>query len=266
MHPGLLRDGLTLAAGALSGCLSGAFGVGGAVVSTPAIRALGVSAGLAVGTTLPSILPSAASGTARYWREGLIDWRVVAWTVPPGALAAVGGSLLSSVVPGHGHWLMVLTGLLLGATALRMARRPTGGEDQGGEDGKEAGRGRRDRPAVLAAVGVGAGCLSGLLGVGGGTVLIPGFSVGARIPLKETIATSLVCVGLFAIPGTFTHALLGDLDWRYALLLTVGVVPGARLGAVVAVRSGERRLRLAVAFFLGLLAAVYVTGELLAVL
>ena len=52
--------------------MSASFGVGGAVISTPAIRVLGASAFVAVGTTLPSILPSAASGTARYVREHLV--------------------------------------------------------------------------------------------------------------------------------------------------------------------------------------------------
>src|SRR5260221_304242 len=123
MHPGMLRDALTLVAGLFTGVLSAAFGVGGAVVSTPAIRALGASATIAIGTTLPSILPSAASGTLRYTRDRLIEWRVVGWTAPFGMAAAVGGSLLSKAMPGHGHWLMLLTAGLLGFTAWRMSRQ-----------------------------------------------------------------------------------------------------------------------------------------------
>src|SRR5438270_5386668 len=122
MDPGPARDALTVVAGVGTGVLSAAFGVGGAVISTPAIRLLGASASVAIGTTLPSILPSAATGTTRYARERLIDWRVVAWTAPAGIAASVGGSLLSDVVPGHGHWLMILTAALLGLTAWRMAR------------------------------------------------------------------------------------------------------------------------------------------------
>src|SRR4051812_28908722 len=101
--------------------MSGLFGVGGAVISTPGIRALGCPASLAIGTTLPAIIPGAASGTARYAREQLIDWRVVRATAPAGVLAAVGGALLADVVPGHGHVLMLLTAALLGYSALRMA-------------------------------------------------------------------------------------------------------------------------------------------------
>jgi uncharacterized membrane protein YfcA len=270
MDPGPLRDVLTLGAGMVTGVLSAAFGVGGAVISTPAIRALGASAALAVGTTLPSILPSAVTGTLRYSREGLIDWRVVRWTTPAGIAAAVGGSLLSKVVPGEGHWLMLLTAALLGFTAVRMARQ---GDEQPAlvaaeadelgahEPAREA---RSDTPGVLVGVGLIAGLLSGLLGIGGGIAMVPGFTEVARIPLKTAIATSLACVGLFAIPGTITHAALGDIDWRFAAFLAAGVVPGARLGAVAAIRASHRRLRIAVSGFLGFVAVLYAAGELIA--
>jgi hypothetical protein len=258
MDAGPLRDLLTLLAGVGTGVLSAAFGVGGAVVSTPAIRALGASAAIAVGTTLPSILPSAASGTLRYQRAGLIEWRVVAWTAPAGIVAAVGGSFLSEVVPGDGHWLMVLTAVLLAITAWRMAR--VGPDELVADDLATA---RRDRPLILTAIGLAAGLLSGLLGVGGGVVMVPAFHEIARIPIKPTIATSLACVGLFAIPGTVTHALLDNIDWRFALWLSVGVIPGARLGAHLAIRATDRRLRLTVGGFLGMISVFYAAGELI---
>lgn len=122
MEAGLARDLLTALAGLFTGALSGAFGVGGAVISTPAIRALGVPASLAIGTTLPSILPSAVAGALRYRREGLIDRQAVMLTVPVGLAASVVGALLSEVLPGEGRLLMLLTAVLLGVTSLRMAR------------------------------------------------------------------------------------------------------------------------------------------------
>ncbi len=75
---------LTLVAGFATGVLSGMFGVGGAVVSTPAIRVLGATPLEAVGSTLPSIVPSAISGSLRYRREGLIVGRVAGWTLAVG--------------------------------------------------------------------------------------------------------------------------------------------------------------------------------------
>src|SRR5438132_1124604 len=290
MDPGLLRDALTLGVGLLTGMLSAAFGVGGAVLSTPGIRLLGASAFIAVGTTLPSILPSAVSGTARYARDHLIDWHVVAWTAPVGVVSAVLGSLASHAVPGNGHWLMVLTAFFLGITAWRVRPR-TASEPTASEPTASAktgdGRARadaRDRanhdaaaadavgpslapgitygtasPLACATVGAAAGGLSGLLGVGGGIVMVPGFTEVLGMPIKRAIATSLACVGVFAVPGTITHAALGDIDWRFAFLLAVAVVPGARLGAVIAIRADDRRLQSAVALFLGALAIGYGT-------
>lgn len=257
MDPGPLRDALTLVAGLATGALSAAFGVGGAVISTPAIRALGASATVAIGTTLPSILPGAAIGSARYMREELVDWRIVTWAVPAGVVGSVIGSLCSHVVPGNGHLLMLLTAGLLAFTAARMARPP---DPTGDEDDAATGA----ATPLLAGIGFAAGALSGLLGVGGGIVMVPGFHELARVPLRKTIATSLVCVGCLAVPGTITHALLGEIDWRFAALLAVAVVPGARIGAALTLRSSDRRLRLAVAAFLGAIAVIYAIGELLA--
>ncbi len=266
-----MRDVLIVVAGVATGTLSGLFGVGGAVISTPAIRALGVPALVAIGTTLPSIIPGAASGTARYVREELIDRRVVAWTGPAGVVASVGGSLLSKVVPGEGHLLMLLTAALLGFSAWRMYATGRAANRQEAADALEPDTGAvtvdpvaPPEPSRCVAVGAVAGLLSGLLGVGGGIVMVPGFTQWARVPLKQAIATSLACVALFAVPGTITHALLGDIDWRVALLLAVGVIPGARLGATLTVRADVRRLRVVVALFLGATAVLYAGGELLA--
>ncbi|NBR99041.1 MAG: sulfite exporter TauE/SafE family protein [Actinobacteria bacterium] len=113
MDAGIFRDALTLVAGVATGLMSGTFGVGGAVISTPAIRALGCSAALAVGTTLPSILPGAVTGSWRYRQGELIRWQVIRFTAPSGIVAAVVGAWVSPRVPGNGHLLMVLTALLL---------------------------------------------------------------------------------------------------------------------------------------------------------
>lgn len=268
MDPGPLRDALTLAVGLATGILSGAFGVGGAVISTPSLRALGLPAILAVGTTLPSILPSAVTGTLRYRRENLIDLRTVAWTAPFGVAASVGGSALAHALPGDGHIPMILTALLLAFTAWRMVKAPKQSATEGAVETQAPDAPpppRHDRPAVLVPIGIGAGLMSGLLGIGGGVVMVPAFTEIARIPLKRAIATSLACVGLFAIPGTITHWLLGGIDWwPWAILISVGVIPGARLGAGLAVKAADAKLRRAVGLFLGIISVVYFAGEVLA--
>jgi uncharacterized membrane protein YfcA len=270
VDPGPLRDLLTAVLGVFTGALSGAFGVGGAVISTPGIRALGVPALLAVGTTLPSILPSAVSGALRYQREGLIDREAVLLTVPVGFAASIAGALLAEVVPGDGHPLMILTAALLAFTAYRMAAsaravRPADPEASATADPDEPAGGTRSRRAFATVGGI-AGLLSGLLGIGGGVVMVPGFHSLAGLSIKSSIATSLVCVATFALPGTVTHALLGNIDWRVALFLALTVIPGARLGASLTMRADDRRLRLAVAFFLGAISLLYAGGEIAALL
>jgi uncharacterized membrane protein YfcA len=285
VDPGPLRDALTVAVGVATGAMSGLFGIGGAVISTPGIRALGASAQTAIGTTLPAIIPGAASGTLRYAREGLVDGSAVRATTPVGIVAAVAGALLTEVIPGNGHALMLATAALLAVSGGRMirnsertARPPTAFSPEpaagtvvpraetarvSGDLVVAVGDRPHGRPTTvrLAAVGTLAGLLSGLLGIGGGTVMVPGFTQIAGLPLKRAIATSLACVGIFAVPGTITHALVGNIDWRFALLLTVGMIPGARLGAALTVRADDRRLHVVVGAFLGVTAIVYAAGE-----
>ncbi|HSO51777.1 MAG TPA: sulfite exporter TauE/SafE family protein [Actinomycetes bacterium] len=268
MEPGLARDALTLLLGFATGVLSALFGVGGAIVSNPGLRALGAEPLVAVGTTLPSILPGAITGTLRYRREGLIDWRLITPAAAAGLLAVVAGALLSHAVPGGGHLLLLLIAVLLAFTAWRTAVTGPGGPDPAEEDADQpaspapAGRTRW----VAAGIGVVAGLLSGLLGIGGGVIMVPAFTELLGLSLKSAIATSLVCVGIFGVPATITHAVLGDIDWRLAALLTIGVIPGARVGASLTIRTAERRLRLAVAVFLGLVALVYFVTETRALL
>jgi uncharacterized protein len=286
MAAGPLRDALTLLLGLVTGVLSALFGVGGAIVSNPGLRALGASPLVAVGTTLPSILPGAVSGTLRYRREGLIDWNLIALAAAAGLPAVVGGSLLSHAVPGDGHLLLLLIAVLLAFTAWRTAfagpaadtpeppaaGAPATGAGRAGNPGHGtpgAGQARGTAPAppparsrwTAAAIGLAAGLLSGLLGIGGGVIMVPAFTELLHLPLKSAIATSLVCVGIFGVPATITHALLGDIDWRLAALLTIGVIPGARIGASLTIRTAERRLRLAIGAFLAVVAVVYFVTE-----
>jgi uncharacterized membrane protein YfcA len=268
---------LTLALGVVTGILSAMFGVGGAVVSTPGIRALGATPLEGIGSTLPSIFPSSITGTIRYHREGYVLWRAVWWTAAFGAPAAVLGSLVTASIPGKGHLQMIATAALVGLTAYRTSRQPapapsvpvgdhlpgTAPEpDRAAEPAPAAGR--RAAWWCYALIGMGAGLLSGLLGVGGGILMVPAFQSWLRMGLKETIATSLACVGLLAIPGTITHTLEHHINWTFALPLCVGVVPGAQIGAKYAIKSADRSLRRVTGIVLGSIAVVYAAAEIFA--
>jgi uncharacterized membrane protein YfcA len=256
---------LTLLLGVATGVLSAMFGVGGAVVSTPGIRALGATPIEGIASTLPSIFPSSITGTLRYNREGFVLWRAVWWTAGFGMAAAVIGALATTAIPGKGHVQMIATAALIGLTAYRTSRQPVLVPAVAGAD-------HAPEPPILARaawwsyalIGTAAGMLSGLLGVGGGVLMVPAFQGWLRMGLKETIATSLACVGLLAIPGTITHALKHHIDWAFALPLCIGVIPGAQIGSRLAIKAADRSLRRFTGIVLGTIALVYAAAEVIA--
>jgi uncharacterized membrane protein YfcA len=256
------RDAATLTLAFVAGVLSGAFSMGGQVLMKPGIRLLGASALDAVGTTVPMILPTVASATVRYAREGLVDWAVVRVAGPIGAVGSIAGSIAAPRVPGQGHVLQIATALLMLATALRMLATSGPRPVELAEPPLPTPDVAISRP-MAAAVGLASGVLSGILGVGGGVLMVPGFHH-AGMRLRRAIATSLVCAGIFAVPATVTHALLGTIHWRFAILLVIGAIPGARVGAALSLRASDRRLQLAVGTMLLIVAVAYAFGEIVA--
>jgi uncharacterized protein len=232
---------LGILSGLVAGVMSGAFGVGGAILTTPAVQVLlGAPPIIAVGTPLPAILPTTLSGMQAYRRSGQIDYHGVRWAAPPGIVGAVGGALLTKVV--DARILLLTTAALIGWQAVRVGWGSSAPEDP-------------DRPArpsglAFASMGLVAGFFSGLLGVGGGIVMVPVMSGILGMPLKRALGTSLVIIGFMVIPGTVVHAALGHINWTIFLWLAIGVIPGAAIGSRWAVRARERTLRMVVAWFL----------------
>jgi len=239
---------LTVAIGFVSGILSGLFGVGGGIVMTPGLDLLvNLPPVLAVETPLPVIFPTAAVGAATYWRAGEVDLRAAAWIGGIGAAASVGGAAATEAV--DGRWLLLVTAVLLAWQSVQILRgsRVTSG----------AVEDRSIAAWALASVGLVAGFLSGLLGIGGGAVIVPVLAGFLGMPLKRTLGTSLVCIVAMVVPGTIVHAALGNIDWGAALFLVIGSVPGARIGAKIALGTRERTLRTLVGSFMALVAIGY---------
>ena len=238
--------------GFAAGVLSGAFGVGGGIITTPAIVAFfDVLPIIAVATPLPVILPTALTGAARYRKAGQIDLRAVKWMAGPGMFGAAAGALVADRV--NADILLLVTAGLLAWQAVQVAR------------GKQA-RPSRTHTEVpgwqYGLAGAAAGFVSGLLGVGGGIILVPLLAGVFGMPLKQALGTSLAAIVALVIPGAIVHWALGNIDWAIALVLTVGVVPGARLGARLSLGAGEGALRLAVGVFLILVAVLFAAEEI----
>jgi uncharacterized membrane protein YfcA len=111
-------------------------------------------------------------------------------------------------------------------------------------------------------IGFAAGVVSGLLGIGGGIIMVPLLAGWCGMPLKRALGTSLLTIWALVIPGTVVHAWLGNIDWWVALFLTIGAVPGARLGALVALSAQERLLRTVVGSGMLVIAVLYAAAQL----
>lgn len=239
-------------AGFVCGVFSGALGIGGAAVGTPLVRLLGLSPYLAIGTPVPMILPSTITGAFTYLRAGLVDRTAVLWTAPGAAIAAFGGAMTTRLF--GGPELMLASAALLLFLSLKLL------PDKKGADLPT----KVASPARLAYVGLGLGTgfLSGVLGVGGGTFMLPVFIRGFAMPTKLAVGTSLAVIAVTVPPNIIGHALAHNIDWAAALLLCLGVVPGARIGALLAIKSPERRLRRFMAVTLAIVALTYAGTEL----
>jgi uncharacterized protein len=88
------------------------------------------------------------------------------------------------------------------------------------------------RHALLATVVVGivAGFLSGLFGVGGGILIVPALVLALKMDQRLAHGTSLAAVLPISVASLLTYTAHGNVDWAVALFLTIGAVAGAVLG------------------------------------
>ncbi len=85
-------------------------------------------------------------------------------------------------------------------------------------------------------IGLVGGVLSGLFGIGGGLVIVPGLILLLGMTPKQAAGTSLAALLLpVGILGAIEYWRAGYIDVRLALLLAVGILIGAFIGARVAV-------------------------------
>ncbi len=226
--------------GLLIGLLGGLFGKGGSAVATPLLRMIGLPGFVAVASPLPATIPGTAVASAEYWRERMLDWPVVWWSIVIGIPATIAGSFLSQVT-GAGP-LLVLTALLVLGFGLSFLVRPT---ERAGQVAAAAAD-PPDRPPYwplrLLAVTASVGLVSGLLANSGGFLLAPSYARFLRQPIKTAFGCSLAVSAVLAIPGTIVHWYLGHISWPVTGLVALGSVPLSYLGARMAIRMQASHL------------------------
>ncbi|HEX6925678.1 MAG TPA: sulfite exporter TauE/SafE family protein [Longimicrobiaceae bacterium] len=116
---------------------------------------------------------------------------------------------------------------------------------------------------VYLVIGLGAGVLSGLFGVGGGVLIVPALILFVGLSTHAAVGTSLGALLLpVGILGAIAYYRSGNLDLQASLLIAVGLFIGAHFGARIALSLSPVNLTRAFAVFLVLVAVRMWVGTL----
>lgn len=107
---------------------------------------------------------------------------------------------------------------------------------------------------LIVALGVGAGMIAGLFGVGGGVIFVPTLTLVLGLSQLHAEATSLLAIIPVAILGSWRQTREGTVRWSDATIMGLVSVATAIAGALIADVAPERALRLGFAALLVLTA------------
>ncbi|WP_338024133.1 sulfite exporter TauE/SafE family protein [Bifidobacterium saguinibicoloris] len=102
---------------------------------------------------------------------------------------------------------------------------------------------------IMGVVGVFVGILSGLFGIGGGTVIVPAL-VWLGLTQRHAAATSMMAIVPTAVSGVISYAIEGDVDWIAAALVFGGMFAGGQIGSWLLSKLPEVVLRWVFVVFL----------------
>ncbi len=111
-------------------------------------------------------------------------------------------------------------------------------------------RPNRRQTILLIVLGLGAGLLSGMFGVGGGIMIVPGLVAIVGFAPRLASGTSLTTIVPLALVGVASYAAQGDVSWEAAGLLALGGIGGAQIGTWLLSRISSRRLQIVFAGFI----------------
>jgi uncharacterized membrane protein YfcA len=260
-----------VALGGAVGILSGMFGVGGGFLTTPLLIFYGIPPTVAAASAASQVTGASVSGMGAHWRRGGVDVQMGGVLVAGGAIGSVLGAWLFNWLTALGQIdtvISVLYLLLLGSIGGMMLRESLTTLRAMAGGTAPTIRKRRHHPIVLMLpgrwrfyksglymsplapllLGMTTGILTMLLGVGGGFILVPAMlyilGMGAQVvvgtSLFQTLFTTMITTLIHSVT---THAV----DIVLSLMLLLGGVTGAQLGARWAMKANPAKLRLGLA-------------------
>ncbi len=257
--------------GALTGILSGMFGVGGGFLTTPLLIFYGVPPTVAAASAASQVTGASVSGVFAHSKRFGVDYHMGAVLVAGGIIGIGFGTILFRLLQQLGQIdtvINILYVVLLGSIGGLMARESWQSLQAAKTGIPLPARKRRHHPMVAnlplrwrfyrsglyispiapLLLGVVTGILTMLMGIGGGFVLVPAMLYILGMSANVVVGTSLFQILFVTMVTTMTHALTTKaVDIVLAVLLLIGSVSGAQIGAQLAQKFPADRLRLALA-------------------
>jgi uncharacterized membrane protein YfcA len=251
-----------LFAGVVGGIMAGLLGVGGGIVIVPVLyhflTTMGVDESLrmqvAVATSLTTIIATAISSTRSHYKKGSVDTALLKHWGPAIIVGVILGTTIGGLADGR-----VLT-IVFAVVALIVAGNMILVKD------RETNEAKNPPKSVWAVLGVIAGSLSAMMGIGGGTICVPVLNF-LGYDIRRAVGTSAAIGLIIALPGTIGYAMsgigvdgrppfsLGYVNILAAALLTPMTVLCAPIGARIAHTIPRRALRMCFGLFLAITSA-----------
>ncbi len=253
--------------GILTGVIGALFGLGGGIFFIPfLVLLLDVPMHQAIATSLVAVIATSSAAASVNVERGFTNIRFGVRLESATTLGAIFGGLTANVL--SAGVLSQLFGGLLFIVAIMMTKRLWGRESPdretiSGEGGKlsvsyfdpaSQKEVRYQVKRVPAGLGVSffAGNISGLLGVGGGIINVPGMTLLCGLPMKAATATSNFMIGVTALASVFIYYAHGHVNPVITGPGVVGVLGGSLLGTYLSARlHGKLVTGLFVAILIG---------------
>ncbi|HQW52834.1 MAG TPA: sulfite exporter TauE/SafE family protein [Acinetobacter sp.] len=222
----LVLEGLAI------GCLLGMTGAGGGILAVPALMASqGWTVAQAAPVGLLAVTLSAMVGAVQGLFKKIVRYRAAIWIAIISIPSARYGVHLSGVLPAT--WLSIAFSLIMLIVAYRVfANQVDDFIDPPCRVNPSTGRliWNVRTASVLGSIGVLAGLLTGLLGVGGGFVIVPALRKVSDLDMHSIVATSLLIIGLIGGFSILIHVLDG---FHYPVTISLGFVSSCIVGMLI---------------------------------
>jgi len=238
--------------GLLIGTVAALTGIGGGVFIVPILTLLySFSPANAAGTSHTTIVFTALAATLIYSRQRRISYRtglLLAVVTAPGGFLGV---YLTTVLPAKllgvffGFFVIIFVALPMSIDphSLRLKRFFTSRDDKCALKPNELFFSSSRKMLFGAVLSFLSGIASGLLGIGGGVLLVPILTLVADMPIHFAAATSLFTITFTSTSEAVQHYFAKQINFEYALLLALGTVLGAQIGASVSKKTSSNNLR-----------------------